>query len=137
MEEITGVCVFTKLDFRAGYHQIELEEESRSVTTFCTHEGLYRYKRLGNLPHMGANKLLLKLSLNAWWWFGFRAINQFKWLMVTVEGKLFSYQIQMETFTAPYHCKGFFLCIRVATFSGGKGGTGIYEMLRTIPFSRI
>ncbi|CAB4035596.1 Retrovirus-related Pol poly [Paramuricea clavata] len=46
MEDMTGACVFSKLDLRAGYHQIELEEESRSVTTFCTHEGLYRYKRL-------------------------------------------------------------------------------------------
>ncbi|CAB4021261.1 Hypothetical predicted protein, partial [Paramuricea clavata] len=43
MEDMTGACVFSKLDLRAGYHQIELEEESRSVTTFCTHEGLYRY----------------------------------------------------------------------------------------------
>ncbi|CAB3995908.1 Retrovirus-related Pol poly [Paramuricea clavata] len=46
MEDMTGACVFSKLDLRAGYHQIELEEESRSVTTFCTHESLYRYKRL-------------------------------------------------------------------------------------------
>jgi hypothetical protein len=46
MEDMTDACVFSKLHLRAGYHQIELEEESRSVTTFCTHEGLYRYKRL-------------------------------------------------------------------------------------------
>ena len=46
MEDMTGACVFSKLDLRAGYHQTELEEESRSFTTFCTHEGLYRYKRL-------------------------------------------------------------------------------------------
>jgi hypothetical protein len=37
-----------------------------------------------------------KPSLNAYWWFGFRAINQFKWLMVSVEGKFFTYKIQME-----------------------------------------
>ena len=29
-----------------GYHQIELCEESRSITTFVTHKGLFRYKRL-------------------------------------------------------------------------------------------
>ena len=29
-----------------GFHQIELEEQSRDVTTFVTHRGLYRYKRL-------------------------------------------------------------------------------------------
>ena len=31
---------------RWGYHQIELSEESREITTFITHRGLYRYKRL-------------------------------------------------------------------------------------------
>ncbi|CAB4012865.1 Hypothetical predicted protein [Paramuricea clavata] len=30
MEDMTGACVFSKLDLRAGYHQFELEEESRS-----------------------------------------------------------------------------------------------------------
>ena len=28
------------------YHQLELQESSRNVTTFSTHIGLYRYKRL-------------------------------------------------------------------------------------------
>ena len=37
--------VFSKLDLRWGYHQIELDEESRGIT-FATHTGLYRYKRL-------------------------------------------------------------------------------------------
>jgi hypothetical protein len=31
---------------RAGYHQFELHEDSRYITTFSTHIGLYRYKRL-------------------------------------------------------------------------------------------
>ena len=38
--------MFSKLDLRWGYHQIELSEESREITTFITHKGLYRYKRL-------------------------------------------------------------------------------------------
>jgi hypothetical protein len=38
--------VFSKIDLRAGFHQIELEEESRSVTTFTCHLGIFRYKRL-------------------------------------------------------------------------------------------
>ena len=38
--------VFSKLDLKWGYHQIELEESSRPITTFVTHQGLYRYKRL-------------------------------------------------------------------------------------------
>jgi hypothetical protein len=38
--------VFSKLDLEWGYHQIELSEESKSITTFVTHKGLFRYKRL-------------------------------------------------------------------------------------------
>lgn len=38
--------VISKLDIRAAYHQIELKPESRDITTFTTHKGLYRYKRL-------------------------------------------------------------------------------------------
>ena len=46
MEEMSGAVVFSKLDLRAGYHLIVLEENSRNITTFCTHEGIFRYKRL-------------------------------------------------------------------------------------------
>ena len=38
--------VFSKLDLKWGYHQIELENKSRDITTFATHMGLFRYKRL-------------------------------------------------------------------------------------------
>ena len=38
--------IFSKLDLRWGFHQLELAEESRNITTFSTHKGLYRYKRL-------------------------------------------------------------------------------------------
>ena len=41
-----GAAVFSKLDLRWGYHQIELHPESRVLTTFSTHKGLKRYKRL-------------------------------------------------------------------------------------------
>ena len=37
---------FSKMDLRYGFHQLELEEGSREITTFVTHRGLYRYKRL-------------------------------------------------------------------------------------------
>ena len=43
---VNGSEIFSKLDLRSGYHQIELEESSREITTFVTHKGLYRYKRL-------------------------------------------------------------------------------------------
>lgn len=37
---------FSRLDVREAYHQLELEEGSREITTFITHKGLFRYKRL-------------------------------------------------------------------------------------------
>jgi hypothetical protein len=38
--------VFSHVDMKHGYHQIELNKNSRDITTFSTHVGLYRYKRL-------------------------------------------------------------------------------------------
>ena len=50
IEEVTsdlnGATVFSKLDLRAGYHQVELKPASRYLTTFATHKGLMRYTRL-------------------------------------------------------------------------------------------
>nr|XP_058967969.1 uncharacterized protein K02A2.6-like [Pocillopora verrucosa] len=46
LHDLNGSTVFSKLDLRWGFHQIELDEESRQITTFVTHRGLYRYKRL-------------------------------------------------------------------------------------------
>ena len=37
---------FSKLDIKWAYHQLELQPESMAITTFITHRGLYRYKRL-------------------------------------------------------------------------------------------
>ena len=44
--EMNGSVVFSKLDLKWGFHQIELDPESRYLTTFVTHKGLFRYKRL-------------------------------------------------------------------------------------------
>ena len=44
--DLNGATVFSKLDLSSGYHQLELEPESRHITTFTTHVGLRRYKRL-------------------------------------------------------------------------------------------
>ena len=47
LSELSGSTVFTKIDLTKGFHQLELKEGiSRDVTTFTTHAGLFRYKRL-------------------------------------------------------------------------------------------
>ncbi|CAB4013330.1 Transposon Tf2-9 poly [Paramuricea clavata] len=46
IHKLNGATIFTKLDLRSGYHQLSLAEESRHITTFVTHKGLYRYKKL-------------------------------------------------------------------------------------------
>ena len=38
--------MFSELDLCLGFHQIELDEDSRDITTFATHDGLFGYKRL-------------------------------------------------------------------------------------------
>lgn len=43
---VNGAAVFSKLDLREGFHQFEIEEDCRDNTTFYTHAGLFRYKRL-------------------------------------------------------------------------------------------
>lgn len=44
--ELKGAKVFSKLDLQAAYHQLQLHSDSRDLTTFITHDGLYRYKRV-------------------------------------------------------------------------------------------
>jgi len=46
LRDLSGSTVFTKVDLIWGFHQILLSEDSRHITTFVTHRGLYRYKRL-------------------------------------------------------------------------------------------
>lgn len=38
--------LFTTLDIKQAFHQVELSEDCRDVTTFITNWGLFRYKRL-------------------------------------------------------------------------------------------
>ncbi|KAK0148839.1 hypothetical protein N1851_010750 [Merluccius polli] len=46
IQSLNGARFFSKLDLNCGYHQLELEPASRYITTFSTHVGLRRYKRL-------------------------------------------------------------------------------------------
>ena len=43
---VNGSQVFSKIDLRSGYNQLLLDENSRYITTFSTHAGLFRAKRL-------------------------------------------------------------------------------------------
>ena len=44
--DLNGAKFFSKLDMSQAYHQLELAPSSRNITTFITHAGLYRFKRL-------------------------------------------------------------------------------------------
>ncbi|XP_055526919.1 uncharacterized protein K02A2.6-like [Wyeomyia smithii] len=43
---INGAVRFSKLDIRVAYHQVEISERSREITTFIAKQGLLRNKRL-------------------------------------------------------------------------------------------
>ena len=43
---LAGGQRFSKIDLRQAYHQLELDDNSKSYLTINTHKGLYRYNRL-------------------------------------------------------------------------------------------
>ena len=57
---LNGATVFSKLDLRAGYHQLSLAPESRYITTFATHKGLWRYTQL-NFGTNSASEIFQKI----------------------------------------------------------------------------
>ncbi|KAL7301787.1 hypothetical protein TKK_0005775 [Trichogramma kaykai] len=46
MTRLRDAKFFSRIDLTDAYHQLQLDEESRHITTFITHKGLYRYTRL-------------------------------------------------------------------------------------------
>ena len=40
--ELIGGEEYTKIDLKDAYHQFELEENSKEITTISTHKGLYK-----------------------------------------------------------------------------------------------
>ena len=46
IQALNGSTVFSKVDLNSAYHQIELAENCRYITTFSSHVGLKRYTRL-------------------------------------------------------------------------------------------
>ena len=46
LPQFRSAKIFSKLDIKDAFHQIEINEESRDITTFITNRGLFRYKRL-------------------------------------------------------------------------------------------
>ena len=53
--QLSGCKVFSKLDFKSAFWQLELDEDSRYLTVFHLNDRLYRYKRLtmGLKPSQG------------------------------------------------------------------------------------
>lgn len=46
LPQLADATYFSKLDIEQAFHQVEISENSREITTFITKRGLFRYKRL-------------------------------------------------------------------------------------------
>jgi hypothetical protein len=46
IDQLSEAKYFTTLDMKSGFHQMEIEEESKHITAFITPDGLYEYNRM-------------------------------------------------------------------------------------------
>ena len=46
ISDLNGAKVFSKLDMTQAYHLLDIDEDSRQITTSATHVGLFKYKTL-------------------------------------------------------------------------------------------
>ena len=60
IQTLNGATVFSKLDLKSGYHQLTIAPECRYVTTFATHNSLWRYARL-NFGTNSASEIFQKI----------------------------------------------------------------------------
>jgi hypothetical protein len=44
LDELTGSCFFTRLDFKSGFHQVRIQPKDEYKTAFKTHHGHYQFK---------------------------------------------------------------------------------------------
>ncbi|XP_055711553.1 uncharacterized protein K02A2.6-like [Phlebotomus papatasi] len=46
LPQLKNAKIFSRLDIKDAFHQVEIDERCRNITTFITHQGAFRYKRL-------------------------------------------------------------------------------------------
>lgn len=64
LQDLNQSEVFTKLDVKWSYYQIELSTSSKKITTFQTHRRLYCYKHLVSCAPEIYNKLINQILEN-------------------------------------------------------------------------
>jgi hypothetical protein len=44
LDDLTGSCYFTRLDFKLGFHQVRMQPTNEYKTAFKTYHGHYQFK---------------------------------------------------------------------------------------------